>query len=833
MIVKILEIIALFILREKTARSKRHALLFLVYSFFCYYAHATYAQQLNSDSLLAVARTAKTQKDLPTALRNYLQVMKAYESQQQNKPEIAKTKLAPLYIEIGQIYEEGNLPDKALDYFRKSNQIDERANTNELVGNELLKSQKYEDALAAYQKALLTYQKENNYKNIIRNLQQVVTCYKRLNQYDKALDKNNEILGLVRNAKDKQEELTTLNNIGYTYRYLKNYTKALDFLNQALTLQRQLKSNTTDEIVALVNLGVVNQNIGNYSESLDKLSQALQIAQKQNNNEEICKIQDLIANVYLNSKDVYNAENYNELAVGLAEKLRQPALLEITYKTKSDILQAKEDFQNALTYYRKYLDIRDSLALKENLRQLELLQQQFMLEKNEKNTIDEIADEDRRLAGIKELKADLDRRKLQAEKEREKRQAEERITSERLKNQQLATEIAQGELKIAQQQREAERKDREIAESERKRIEQELQIEKDRASQKEQARQIKALEDEKKIQDLEQKQQAEENKFLYAVLLFIFVSTIIAFFSLANARKKNKLLAEQKNEIEVKNVELEQTQEELKAQRDTLSQKSEELNHAYTNIKASITYAKRIQEAILPPISMIQQYLPDSFVFYKPRDIVSGDFYWFAPISQQHLVITAVDCTGHGVPGAFMSMIGDSLLNQIIMEKGVISPDLILQELDKGVKNALRKGESDAKDGMDMSLCIIDKYAKTIEFAGAMNPICVVQNGELTEIKADKRPIGGDITNDYAFTKHIIDISKPTMLYLYSDGFQDQFGGAQGRKFMTKRFRELLFEIHQKSMAEQKKILEETIEDWKGEKHKQIDDILVIGVALG
>jgi serine phosphatase RsbU (regulator of sigma subunit) len=793
------------------------------------------AQEVNADSLLAVAVEAKRNNDLPTALRTYIQAMKTFEKQQLTKPELANKQLAPIYVEIGKIYEQSSLYENALDYFRKSNNLSENANTNELIANGLLESKKYKEALGAYNKALKIYKAEHNHSAIVRNLQQIVNCYKKLGQYDEALESNMEILNLARGSKDKKEELIALNNIGYIYRYLQNYTKSLDFLNQTLILQRQLKTNYREEIVTLINIGVVNQNLGNYSDALASLSEALQIAQKQKNQTEVVKIQNLIAVVYLNSKDIYNAETYNESSVVAAERLKNPVLLQSVYETKSKILQAKEDFQQALDFYKKYATIRDSIELAERISQQELLQQQFLAERDEKKVINNISEEEERKAALLQLKAEMRNQQLVSQS----RIAEAKAIKAELANQKLATEIAKRELKIVQQQSEAERKNRMLAELERTRIAQDLALEKSKAAEKETQIKLDKAEQDKKIQELEAQQQeletqkrAEETKFLYIIVGFTLFSTFLTVWGLANTRRKNKLLAQQKQEIEVKHSELEQTQEELKMQRDTLAIKSAELDHAYTNITASITYAKRIQDAILPPINLIQQSLPHSFVLYKPRDIVSGDFYWFAPISQQHSVITAVDCTGHGVPGAFMSMIGDSLLNQIIMEKGIISPDLILHELDKGVRQALRKGEHDAKDGMDMSLCLIDKHLKIMEFAGAMNPICYVQNGELTEIKADKRAIGGEGTDEFLFTKHTIDISIPTTIYLYTDGFQDQFGGVEGRKFMTKRFRELLLEIHPKPLAEQRQILDYTIEEWKGRKHKQIDDILVIGLKV-
>lgn len=799
--------------------------------------HTVIAQ--NIDSILTVARNAKSAKNLPLALRNYLQVVKNLEKEQEKNPAIAKQKLAPLYIEIGQIYEQSKLHENALSYFKKSNDIDENANTYELIGNELLKSQKNKEALEAYSKALTNYKTEKKYVAIIRNLQQTASCYKKLNQYDKALENSLEILALTKQENDTKEELIALNNIGYVYRYLRNYNKALEYLNKTLALKKILQLSPQEQTITLINIGVVSQNMGNYSNALDNLLQALQLMQKQKNETEICKIQDLIAVVYLNNNDIYNAESYNTLSVDMAEKLKDANLLQEVYKTKSDILQEKEDFQNALDFYKKHLNLRDSLALAETIEQQKLLQQQFAVERDEKNTLDALANEDARKAALQQLQSEVEKQKLAIEKQRESQRADAEKAKASEEKEIAAKEIAEKELEILKQQREAEQRDKMFLALEKEKAIQELELEKQKAIEKETQRQVAQLKQDKEIQDLKVQQQglqaekqAEEAKFLYAILGFVVISGIISFFILLNIRKKNSLLAKQKDEIEVKNVELEQTQEELKAQRDTLEIKSGELAMAYTNITASITYAKRIQNAILPPISQIHLHLPESFVLFKPRDIVSGDFYWFAPLSEQHFVIAAVDCTGHGVPGAFMSMVGDSLLNQIIVEKSIISPDNILHELHKGIKNSLQKGESNAKDGMDISICVVDKVAKTIEFAAAMNPICVIQNAELRELKADKRAIGGEETNDFVFTKHTIDITTPTTIYMYSDGFQDQFGGTDNRKFMVKRFRNLLFDIHHNPMPEQEQILSNTITAWMGENHKQIDDILVIGFSV-
>jgi len=256
----------------------------------------------------------------------------------------------------------------------------------------------------------------------------------------------------------------------------------------------------------------------------------------------------------------------------------------------------------------------------------------------------------------------------------------------------------------------------------------------------------------------------------------------------------------------------------------------EKKNH---DITSSINYAKRIQTAMLPRNENIENHLGEHFILFKPRDIVSGDFYFFSAQNENKIVITAADCTGHGVPGAFMSLIGHELLNKIVNLRGIIEPDKVLEQLHLGVNRALRQESGENKDGMDMSLCVIDKSQKTLDFAGAKNPLVYIQGGALYEIKGDKMPIGGMWKNEKhrTFEKHSLNYTEETYFYIFSDGLQDQFGGPEGRKFMKKKLKKLLFENHQKPMQEQRNILRKALDDWMINS-KQLDDILLIGFRL-
>jgi serine phosphatase RsbU (regulator of sigma subunit) len=345
--------------------------------------------------------------------------------------------------------------------------------------------------------------------------------------------------------------------------------------------------------------------------------------------------------------------------------------------------------------------------------------------------------------------------------------------------------------------------------------------------------------------------------------------------------EKQQILENQKVELEKqvseRTLELKESNEELAQTNVTLNHAFHEIEKKNEDITASINAALRIQNAMLPVPARFESAFgkENYFVLFKPRDIVSGDFYFLEeatfPLLEgggggEKIVLVCADCTGHGVPGAFMSMIGNQILTEIVGKEQITEPDKILNLLNKEINKVLKQNENQGREGMDVAVVTFTKKTNLVgfgnpqgfdkvEYAGAMNPIYYVQNGELKEIKADKKPIGGiQEESERIFTKHEIQlainneqlsIEQPpqtisnqskqfqTILYLCSDGFQDQFGGAQGKKFMVKRFRELLFSIHHLPMHEQKQILDNTIEQWMAEgNEKQIDDILVMGMRV-
>ncbi len=317
--------------------------------------------------------------------------------------------------------------------------------------------------------------------------------------------------------------------------------------------------------------------------------------------------------------------------------------------------------------------------------------------------------------------------------------------------------------------------------------------------------------------------------------------------SYKDLNQKNKLIEDKNKTLQEQNEEIASQRDEIEAQRNFVITQNELLEKQKKAIVDSINYAQKIQQAILPDGSMINELIPENFILYRPRNIVSGDFYWITSV-EERTIIAAADCTGHGVPGAFMSMLGAAFLNEIVNKEYITHPGVILRKLRKEVIEALQqKGEyGEQKDGMDIALCSIDFANVQLQYAGANNPLCLVRKNDmetvsgarsmifndyvLYELKGDRMPIGIHFRMDN-FTIHEVRLHPGDTLYIFSDGFPDQFGGPKGEKFKSKAFKELLLRNSQKSMEEQKKILEKKLEEWMTD-YEQIDDILVIGFRI-
>jgi serine phosphatase RsbU (regulator of sigma subunit) len=297
---------------------------------------------------------------------------------------------------------------------------------------------------------------------------------------------------------------------------------------------------------------------------------------------------------------------------------------------------------------------------------------------------------------------------------------------------------------------------------------------------------------------------------IYGIIAIVLVFLILKFQTRLLIRTK-KLLAEKEQALEM--VDRQKAELELKEK----------------DITDSLIYAQRIQEALLPSEAYFSRHFGDSFILFRPKDIVSGDFYWIGEKGEKIFVVAA-DCTGHGVPGALMSVIGHEVIDKTINEIGIESPSEILGVLNRALERTFSREKNIGtiiRDGMDVGICVIEKQKRKMQFAGAFIPLYLVRNNKLTEIRGDKIIIGMN-NEGMPYKNHELDIYKDDVIYMFSDGYVDQFGGEENKKFMYRRFRYLLLNIHHYPFADQKAILEENMRNWMG-KNQQVDDMLVLG----
>jgi len=627
------------------------------------------------------------------------------------------------------------------------------------------------------------------------------TLYEQFGDYAKALEYKIQALRIYEQNNDIGGTAKSFNNIGVLYYRQKNNDKALEYYEKALAIVKR-QNRKSAIAVYMLNIGEVYQEKGEYAKAIEYEEQSMQISKNIKYMDDCVAFSLGIIGQCYAAQGKYDAAIANmQQTIKIFEKIEDKISVTEYLIDLGNVYIKTEQYEKAIQHFEQGLKVIKTIDYKDWERDANLgLAQVYALQKNFEKAYSHHQEYNR----LKDI----------------------------IFNENNAKRMTQMQS---------------LYESDKKQAEIEMLTMKNTIS-----------EEESRVAKL-------FSYFFLSIFLFAGVLLFLLYRNNQSKQKANQLLTTKNNEIELKNVELEQQKEEILTQRDLLGdqnitlqkqqtelqERSNEIEKQRNDITASITYAKRIQTAILPDIGKIKDILPQSFIFYKPRDIVSGDFYYFATLqdasARQHndgsrspstkIVLAAVDCTGHGVPGAFMSMIGDAMLSQIINIQKVTSPDIILNELHKGIRLMLKQQEGENRDGMDISICTIDLDAKILEFAGARNSLYLVQedsNGqaELMEIKADKISIGGDQREDSRiFTKNIIKLDKPTTFYLASDGYKDQFGSTEGKKFSPRRFREMIGNIYQLSMDEQHGILAHTFDDWKG-KEAQIDDVLVIGVKI-
>ncbi len=638
------------------------------------------------------------------------------------------------------------------------------------------------------------------------------------------------------------------NNMAYNLTLMGKYEQASRSFTEAIEYGEKAGTGNRELALMMTNAAICHQNMNQEEKAKQMFRSALSRLHRSENPGEKARIENMLALIYYREGDLYNAGHFSMNSIGSAKQANDATRLAENYLTYSRILREGNDPVRALDHYEKYLALRDSLQLEKRLEENALARKKFQLEKSEKELKLKLKEEQVKELVIQQLTLQLQKE----EQEKELLQKEKDV-------EQLEKERLRQSLVITRQQHAVEQQERENRILEQEKRIAGLRLEQQERKQKEQEQEIRLLEQQKQLDRLELARQKTARKAMSWIIASVILIALLILGGLIVTRKKNILLARQKKEIQEKNEDLEYKNEEIsaqrdeiEAQRDLLMEQKQEIEQYNLEVRQSIEYAKRIQTSTLPDISSLQATLSDHFVLFRPRDIVSGDFYWTSS-AENKTVITVSDCTGHGVPGAFMSMLGMSLLKEIILKEYITHPGVILRRLRKEVISALgQKGISgEQRDGMDMALIAVDHNAGRLAYAGAFNPLYFIrgkklpapEDGEvirfependtgyyLYEIKGDKMPIGFHTKMD-RFSTHEIEIMKGDSIYLFTDGYADQFGGPEGKKFKYKPFKRLLLQNAHLSMKEQSRILGETLDRWMGD-IQQVDDICVMGIKI-
>lgn len=806
---------------------------------------------LLGNTYFLLGRCSEEKEEFENAIIYYIRASGAFEKTGDDKQSAVFKQTGSLFNKLGMYEKSAEYYLKGVEYNRSKNKAFDPELTEDLAYAQF-SARQYAESETHFMELLDFAEKDNNNNLKLRTLYNLAEITLLQKKYPENLGFNRQLLTHFENLNDKQAAALIANNMGYTQLKLSNQSQALASFQRALNLGEESGMDNKRKSQLMSNIGICYQNLGETENSLKFLRQAVNTSRAAFDFSEMARLENITAQAYLMKKDLHNAGIFSQSSIKSARKSEDNRLLVECYHTYSQILKQGNDHIKALEYYELYLSLRDSLALEQRLAEQRLAQRILDLEKSEKDLKLVLADEELKDLELKNLQIESEKKEQELELLRRENELE---TSERQR-------ILQS-LELTRERHEAEIRQREIQALGQQREIQDLLIKQKEAEEQEREKEIRLLENEKELQQLEIEKEKETRKFITWMLALLGAIIILVLASFFVVRKKNKILAQQKLEIEDKNYDLEQKNEEIRAQSENLQtayeeiqttnemleQKSEEIltqneqiikqkeliEDKNKNITDSILYASRIQNAVLPPENFLDGIVSESFLIFKPKDIVSGDFYWSASKGKYH-IIAAADCTGHGVPGAFMSMLGMTLLNEIVIRTREITASVLLEELRSEVIHSLKQrgAAGETKDGMDISLCVIDTANSVLHYAGANNPLYHFRSGDLSVLSPDKMPIGIShqvIEELDDFTNHELEIKPGDFIYLFTDGFADQFGGPAGKKFKYNQFREVLKKIHQIPVNEQKAKLEEYFEKWKGDT-EQIDDVLIIGVKF-
>jgi len=631
-----------------------------------------------------------------------------------------------------------------------------------------------------------------------------------------ALNYKHKALKIFQEINNKSGIANVYSGTGNIYQSLGKYPEALKDMLQSLKMYEEL-GNKFGIAAAYLNSGNVYQSMGNYEDALNNQLKGLKLFEELGNKYGVATGYGAVGLDYA-SMHKYDEAMKNDLqALKLNEEIGNKSGVSTVYANISDIYFDQNNYEEALKYQLQALEIVRELghehlsASYRNIGGILFMQKKYAIVQRYYDSSLTVARKSGEMDDLKEVYKSLS--SLDSVNNNYKAAFED------YKNYIIYKDSLSNE------------------ENTKKIVQEQMQYDFDKTQAAE-----KAEQDKKDVVHNEEVKRQKE--IIYSISVGLLLVLVLAGFilrSLSISRRKTKIIAAQKAEVDKKNVLIEQ-------QKALVEEKNKD-------IIDSITYAKRLQSAILPPVSLVKQYFPESFILYKPKDIVAGDFYWMYHIPSQTLpssgkgekhsgsfpppeggtqggivLIAAADCTGHGVPGAMVSVVCSNAINRIVKETEVRDTGSVLDKVRDVVLETFSTSEGEVKDGMDISLCAINQQANILEWTGANNPLWYIHKNKLIEIAPDKQPVGIQ-DNAKPFTTHLVNIEKGDTIYLFTDGYADQFGGPKGKKFMYKQLKQLLMDSVQLTMEEQKIKLEKTLEEWKGSL-EQVDDILMIGIRI-
>jgi len=648
---------------------------------------------------------------------------------------------------------------------------------------------------ADYEKALMLYEKSLAIAIETNDKRQIRYCYNNLGiLYDSKGDLNDALnyyiksLEIADDLNDKKGLIATNNNIGIIYSRQANYKMALVHYQNSLRIAAEIGDALLSSD-AKFNIGIIYKNQGILDRALlyflEGLDLAIEVGSK-----------DLISSTNLNIGVIYKMKGENTKAlkyffdaVDLSLEIEDVVTLAISYSNIGNVYLEMDDKGKAFEFYLNSLNLSEETGNKsimsdayQNMGNLYFKQEDF------EQALEYLLESKNILQEVNTIKGLDDISELLSEVYKKLGKYKQALEMHEL-YMETKDSIAKMDAEEALYKFE---------------VDKEYQLKK-QADSILHADEIIIQQAENRAKEEQLKSEKQRRTGLLVIVGLVLVSLGFVFMQLRKTR----------------------------AQKVVIEGQHEKLNESHREITDSINYAKRIQDALMTSAVYIKDVLPESFILFNPKDVVSGDFYWLYRSPKGQIYFTVADCTGHGVPGAFMSMIGTSLLNEFIIENNIEDTAEVLTKMrEQIIKSLDQKGlQGENKDGMDMALCKYDPKKGTVQYSGAYNPLIHISKNEINQIKGDSQPVGLHTGKKLPFTSKEIQVAKGDMLYIYSDGFPDQFGGEKGKKYLSGKFKKFLLSISDKPIDEQNTLIKAEFTNWIGD-HEQIDDVCVMGVRI-